>query len=188
MRNPLSGCPGAEASSSASSTPRAPRKRAPDTVDSCPGADTSSFTTNEPGPFEKKSKRPQVECESPTEASNDPPREQLTEVPHEQSDETRKEQDRLPPELASFVRSDGYLDHGRITQPVRANCIFARCSGAASWLPGLVTHMMATYDVARWPDAPVSVNRQSKSLCTAELSDRAVCPFAASNGMCTNRD
>ena len=32
------------------------------------------------------------------------------------------------------------------------------------------------------------INRQSKSPCTAELSDRAVCPFAASNGMCKNLD
>ncbi|KAI6788606.1 hypothetical protein KC363_g4609 [Hortaea werneckii] len=116
-RIPLSGNPGAKASFSALSAPRAPRKRAPDTVDRCSEADTSSSTTIELGPLAKKSKRTHVVCESPAGAPDDPPLapcEQLTKSPSEPSDETMEEQDRLSTKLARFVRSDGYLDHGHI--------------------------------------------------------------------------
>ena len=121
---------------------------------------------------------------------NDPPRQQPKEVPHEQpgESETMEEQDRLSPKLATFVKGNGRLDHKRITQLVQAECIFARCSGTVSRLQELATHILASHNLAHWPNAPVLVNRKGKSLCTAELTDRAVCPFAASNSMCTNLD
>lgn len=103
---------------------------------------------------------------------------------------TDDEQDRLPSELNLFVTSAGFLDHKRITQLLPAKCIFGGCSGTAARLPELVTHIMTPWDISCWPDAPTAgpFSRKDKSPCTATLSDRAVCPFATSNGLCTNLD
>lgn len=120
-------------------------------------------------------------------------------LPPDQSGETStmptdeegvKEQDRLPSELHRFVISNGYLDYKRVLQPSLVECVFAGCLGTVSRLPELATHIIASYYLARWPNAPTTrpVKAKDKSLCTAALLDRAVCPFAASNRLCTNLD
>lgn len=113
--------------------------------------------------------------------------EQPGETSTQASDE---EQDDLPPELKLFVTSTGYLDHGRITQPLHAECIVAGCAGTAARLLELVTHMMTPWDIVCWPGAPTGTpfGRKDKLPCTATLLDRAVCPFATSNGSCAILD
>lgn len=194
-----------------------PRKRAPDPVSGCSRANASAIQA--PAPLAKKPRRSRarIECSddeplhgeyyaSVHEQSIEPRREQPSEWPREPADEAlprqlgdslldllvlpRNEGSTLPPELARFVANDGYLDHGRITQPVEARCIFAGCSGTASRLLELVHHMMTPAHILLWPNAPTAyrLNGHSKSPCTAKLPDIAVCPFAASNGQCTNLD